>query len=68
MPRPILQAVVCYAVGLLMREDVSAQQPFAGSPMGPSIRRSSDSRGKAGGLLSEAERLLTRYSNPRWGN
>jgi hypothetical protein len=67
MPRPVHQAVICYAIGLLMREDVAGERPFAGSPMGPSIRRSQDSRGKAGGLLSEAERLLTKYVNPRWG-
>lgn len=67
MPRGIQQAVICYAISHLMRDDVSAEAPFAGTPFGPSIRRA-DNRGQAGGLVSEAERLLTRYAPTRWGN
>lgn len=67
MPRDIQQAVVMYAVGLLLREDVSSEEPFANAPIGPVARRAS-SGGKAGGLISEGERLLAPYRPTRWGN
>src|SRR5277367_3363639 len=52
MPRDMLQAVVMYSVGLLMREDVAGTDPFAGSVYGPSVRRD-DARGAGGGLITE---------------
>jgi hypothetical protein len=67
MPRIMLQAVVMYAVSLLLRQDASSAQPFAGSAFSPSVRRDV-SRGAAGGLLSEAETILERFKPTRWGN
>lgn len=67
MPRDILQAVIMYAVSLLLREDVASEEPFAGSPYGP-VARKSESGGQAGGLISEAERMLAAYRPTRWGN
>ena len=53
MPRKILQAVIAYAVALLMRDDVSAQEPA--SPFGPAARTTSEpNAGKAGGLVNDA--------------
>ncbi len=66
MPRDILQAVVMYAVSLLLREDVAGEEPFAGAPFGP-VARKADSGGHAGGLVSEAERMLAPYRPTRWG-
>lgn len=67
MPRDILQAVVQYAVGLLLRDDVTSEEPFANAPIGPVARRAS-SGGVAGGLISEGERMLAPYRPTRWGN
>lgn len=67
MPRDIMQAVVQYAVGLLMRDDVSSEEPFANAPVGPVARRASGG-GLAGGLISEGERMLAPYRPARWGN
>lgn len=62
-PSEIRQAVISYAVGLMLRTDVTDDPPFPGSP-GPTARRSG-SRGIAGGLVSEAERLLMPYRRTR---
>lgn len=61
MPRDILQAVICYTIALLMREDVSAEEPQ--SAFGPAARTSgSGGRGGiAGGLINDAEVLLAPY-------
>ena len=67
MPRDIMQAVVQYAVGLLLRDDVSSEEPFANAPFGPVARRSTGG-GQAGGLISEGERMLAPYRPTRWGN
>lgn len=67
MPRDILQAVVMYGIGLLMRDDVSSEEPFANAPFGPAARRSTGG-GQAGGLISEGERMLAPYRPTRWGN
>lgn len=67
MPRDILQAIVMYGVGLLMRDDVSSEEPFANAPFGPAARRSTGG-GHAGGLISEGERMLAPYRPTRWGN
>lgn len=64
VPADIRQAVICYTVALLLREDVSSEQPFAGAPFGPAARRSS-SGGKSGGLVNEAECLLLPYRRIR---
>lgn len=62
-PAEIRQAVTSYAVGLMLREDTSEDDPFPGSP-GVTARRSS-SRGLAGGLIEEAERLLMPFRRTR---
>lgn len=67
MPRDILQAVVMYAVALLMRVDVSDEEPFAGAPYGP-VARKAHSGGPAGGLVSEATQMLSPYRPIRGGN
>jgi hypothetical protein len=63
-PAAVRQAIICYAVGLLMREDESSQEPFPSTPYGPTARRST-TKGKAGGLVDEAERLLKPYRRVR---
>lgn len=63
MPADIRQAVTSYACGLMLRQEVSMDAPFPGSP-GPTSRRS-NARGAAGGLISEAERLLCPYKRVR---
>lgn len=59
MPRDILQAVICYTVALLMREDVSAEEPQ--SAFGPAARSIAQGSGKAGGLINDALELLASY-------
>lgn len=59
MPREILQAVICYAVALLMREDVSAEEPE--SAFGPAARSIAQGSGKAGGLVNDALEFLASY-------
>lgn len=60
LPPEIHQAVISMAVALMMREDVTGEEPFSGTPYGPATRRS-DSGGKAGGLLDTAYELLEPY-------
>ena len=62
-PAEIRQAVVCYAVGLLLRQDTGQDEPFAGS-VGPTARMSGRG-GLSGGLVSEAERLISPYKRVR---
>jgi hypothetical protein len=64
MPLNIQQAVICYAVGLLLREDVTFEEPFAATTVGPTARMSM-SGGVAGGLIEEAVRLLQPYARIR---
>lgn len=64
MPPEIHQAVIAMAVSLMMREDVSDDEPFAGAPYGPALRRSA-AGGKAGGLLDNAYELLEPYRRVR---
>ena len=53
MPRRLLQAVIAYGVALLMREDVSDEEPASG--FGPAARTTSGARGGAGaGLVNDA--------------
>lgn len=53
MPRKVLQAVIAYGVALLMREDVSAEEPA--SPFGPAARTTGSERGgQASGLVNDA--------------
>ena len=60
MPRKVLQAVIAYAVALLMREDVSAEEPA--SPFGPAARTTGDARGgQAAGLVNDARGWLAPY-------
>lgn len=60
MPRRALQAVIAYAVSLLMREDVSAEEPA--SPFGPSARTTGGGRGgQASGLVNDAYGWLAPY-------
>ena len=60
MPRKILQAVIAYTVALLMRDDVSADEPA--SAFGPAARTTdSPNAGKAGGLVNDARGWLAPY-------
>lgn len=65
MPRRILQAVIAFAVALLMREDVSQEEPPSG--FGPAARTTGDYRqgGAASGLVNDAIGWLQRY-RPVW--
>jgi hypothetical protein len=60
LPPEIHQAVCELTVALLMREDVTAEEPYAGTPYGPTLRESA-SGGKAGGLVDHAREVLLRY-------
>lgn len=59
-PRKALQSVIAYGVALLMRTDVSEEEPA--SPFGPSARTAdSKSGGQAGGLVNDARGWLNPY-------
>lgn len=64
LPASVHQAVISMAVSLMLREDVASEEPFSGTPYGPSLRRS-ESGGKAGGLLNHAYELLAPYRRVR---
>ena len=60
MPRKILQAVIAYAVALLMREDVSEEEPVSG--FGPAARSTVAGRGgAAAGIVNDAYEWLAPY-------
>jgi hypothetical protein len=63
-PAEVRQAIISYAVALLMREDVTGDEPWPGTPFGPSARMSKEG-GKAGGLLEHAWSLLEKYKRVR---
>ena len=63
-PPEIHQAVIAMAVALMMREDVSGEDPFGATPYGPATRRSAGG-GTAGGLLDNAYELLEPYRRVR---
>ena len=63
-PAEIHQAIITMAVALLLREDVSGEEPFPGTPYGPATRRSG-SGGTAAGLLDNAYELLEPYRRVR---
>lgn len=59
-PRKALQAVIAYAVALLMREDVSGEEPASG--FGPDARTTAGTRGGiASGLVNDAYGWLNPY-------
>jgi hypothetical protein len=59
------QAVIALAVALLCRDDtVSEEEPYPGTPYGPTTRRGA-SGGKAGGLVDTAWQLLDPYKRVR---
>jgi len=60
LPPEVHQALYELVIGLLMREDVSEEEPYSGTPFGPSVRESR-SGGKAGGLIDHAREVLLRY-------
>jgi hypothetical protein len=63
-PRGIMQGVICYAVALLMREDVAEEVPR--SRFGPASRATAGARGgQAGGLINDAMGFLARF-RPTW--
>jgi len=63
-PRKIIQSVICYTVALLMREDVSAEEPASG--FGPAARTTAGHRGgQAGSLVNDAYEYLRPYA-PVW--
>lgn len=64
MPRGILQAVICFAIAFLMREDVSEEEPV--DPFGTGRRATAEGRGgQAGGLINDAFGYLEPY-RPGW--
>lgn len=63
-PAEVRQAIICHAVALLIREDVTNDEPWAGTPFGPTARESSRG-GKAGGLVNHAMMLLEPYRRIR---
>jgi hypothetical protein len=59
-PRKALQSVIAYCVALLMRDDVSDEEPAAG--FGPAARTTSGTRGgQASGLVNDAYGWLSYY-------
>jgi hypothetical protein len=63
MPRRAMQAVIAYTVALLIREDVSGEEPV--SPFGPTARTTSGSRGgQAAGLVNDARAWLADFRPP----
>jgi hypothetical protein len=62
-PRKIIQAVIAYTVSLLMRDDVSAEEPASG--FGPAARTSGGHHGQSGGLVNDAYEYLKPYA-PVW--
>lgn len=60
LPADVHQAICELTVGLLMREDVSEEEPYSGTPFGPTVRESR-SGGKAGGLVDHGREVLLRY-------
>jgi hypothetical protein len=63
MPRKAMQAIIAYGVALLMRDDVSAEEPA--SPFGPAARTDNVRGGQAGGLINDAYGWLRPYA-PTW--
>jgi hypothetical protein len=61
LPAEVHQAIEELAVGLLMREDVSFEEPFGQTPFGPTVRES-HAGGTAGGLINHAREILLRYA------
>jgi hypothetical protein len=60
MPRRLLQAVIAYGVALLMREDVSEDEPV--SAFGPAARTAPSKRtGQAAGLVNDAVGWLAAF-------
>jgi hypothetical protein len=62
MPRRALQAVIAYGVALLMRKDVSDEEPV--SAFGPSARTVGDGNSqaaKAGGLVNDARGWIASF-------
>ena len=64
LPMAVQQAVICYAVGLLLREDVAGEEPFADTNMGPSAKTSAGG-GTAAGLIYDAEEQLQSFRRVR---
>lgn len=61
MPRKMLQAIIAYAVALMMREDVTDEEPVTG--FGPAARTTSGGRGgQAAGLVNDAYGWLFYYA------
>lgn len=63
LPAEVRQAVITYAVALMMREDVSSDEPFGRTPFGPSTRSSSGP--PSGGLVFNAQEMLNPYRRVR---
>jgi hypothetical protein len=64
MPRAILQAVICFTVAFLMREDVSEEMPV--DAFGTGRRLTEEGRGgQAGGLINDALGYLAPF-RPGW--
>jgi len=60
MPRRLLQAVIAFTVAVLLRDDVSAEEPA--SPFGPAARTTGGGRGgQAAGLVNDAYSWLSAF-------
>jgi len=64
LPAEVHQAVIAMTVALLMRENVTDDEPFPGTPYGPTTRKAA-SGGVAGGLMNTAYELLDPYRRVR---
>lgn len=66
MPRRLLQAVIAYGVALLMRQDVSAEEPVSAfGPAARTVESGSSTAGKAGGLVNDARGWIASF-RPTW--
>lgn len=61
MPPELHTAITALTVALLMREDVSYEEPFGQTPFGPTVKEA-HSGGEAGGLVNYAREILLRYA------
>lgn len=64
LPADVHQAVICYAVAALLREDKNTGDTFGGSAYGPEARRD-EGASRGAGLITEANGLLRNYRRIR---
>jgi hypothetical protein len=62
MPRGILQAVICYTIAMLLREDVQSETPASRFGAGARTAGTKTRGGQAGGLINDAQQLLAPFA------